>query len=130
MNKFKKNIREHPEVRTGIFVFSVIISGILCSAFVTEISLNGKLIWKDFYKAYTFWGLIVYSIIIYLYNRFIYQFEKNILNFLDDDYCKAYIVQSCLPDLIEKYKTDLKSGKESGKLIDISKECESRVETR
>lgn len=64
----------------------------------------------------------MYSIIIYLYNRFIYQFEKNILNFLDDDYCKAYTVQSCLPELIGKYKVDLKSGKESGELIDISKE--------
>lgn len=68
MNKLKKllkNIKEYPEVRTGIFLFSVIISGILSSAFVTEISKNGELIWKDFYKAYTFGGLLVYSIIIY-----------------------------------------------------------------
>jgi len=122
MNRLKKSIKEYPELRTGIFIFSVIISGILCSAFVSEISLNGKLVWNDFYKAYTFWGLIIYSIIIYLYNKFIYQFEKNMMNFLDDDYCKAYIVQSCLPDLVTKYKEDLKSGKESGELIDISKE--------
>jgi len=122
MNKIKKSIKEYPEIRTGIFIFSVLISGILCSAFVTEISLNGKLIWKSFYKAYTFWGLILYSILIYLYNRFIYKFEKNMMNFLDDDYCKAYIVQSCLPELIDKYKNDLKSGKVGGELIDISKE--------
>lgn len=44
------------------------------------------------------------------------------MNFLDDDYCRAYIVQSCLPELIDKYKNDLKSGKEGGELIDISKE--------
>jgi magnesium-transporting ATPase (P-type) len=122
MNKIKKSIKEYPEIRTGIFIFSVLISGILCSAFVTEISLNGELIWKSFYKAYTFWGLILYSILIYLYNRFIYKFEKNMMNFLDDDYCRAYIVQSCLPELIDKYKNDLKSGKEGGELIDISKE--------
>ena len=122
MNKLIKSIKGYPEVRTGIFVFSVLISGVLCSAFITEITQNGKLVWKDFYKAYTFWGLIIYSIIIYLYNRFIYRFEKNIMNFLDEDYCKAYIVQSCLPDLVEKYKEDLKSGKDSGELIDISKE--------
>ena len=122
MNKIKKSIKEYPEIRTGIFIFSVLISGILCSAFVTEISLHGKLIWKSFYKAYTFWGLILYSILIYLYNRFIYKFEKNMMNFLDDDYCRAYIVQSCLPELINKYKNDLKSGKEGGELIDISKE--------
>lgn len=122
MDKIKKSITEYPEIRTGIFIFSVLISGILCSAFVSEISSNGVLIWKYFYKAYTFWGIVIYSIIIYLYNRFLYKYEKNIINFLDDNYCKAYIIQSCLPDLIEKYKADLKNGKESGELIDISKE--------
>jgi hypothetical protein len=64
----------------------------------------------------------LYSIMVYLYNRFLYRYEKNILRFLDEDYCRAYIVQSCLPEIIDKYKEDLKTGKDVSELIDISKE--------
>jgi magnesium-transporting ATPase (P-type) len=122
MQKLKQLIKESPGLRTGIFFFSVIISGVLCSAFVGEITQNGKLIWKDFYQTISFWGIMIYVIIIYTYNRFLYIYEKNILRFLDDDYCKAYIVQACLPEIIEKYKEDIRGGKDVNEIIDISKE--------
>ncbi|TAH00129.1 MAG: hypothetical protein EAZ15_09800 [Sphingobacteriales bacterium] len=115
-------IRDLPEVRTGIFILSVLLSGILCSGFITEITLNGKLEWSSFYQTTTFWILCVYTIVLYLYNRFIYLHEKNILKFLDDDYCKAYIINQCLPEITERYKKDIKDGKQLTELIDIRAE--------
>ena len=122
MQKILQKIKDCPEIRTAIFFFSVILSGILSSSFVTEISQNGKLNWGDFYKQSSFWGILIYTFIIYFYNRFLYRHEKNIMKFLDEDYCKAYIVEACLPNIIIKYKQDLKSGKKSTEVIDISEE--------
>lgn len=122
MRKIIEYITKTPEMKTIIFVLSVILSGILCSAFVAEITINSVVTWKVFYKTNTFWFIILYCIVIYFYNKVVYKYEKNMLNFLDDDYCLAYIRQQCLPELVVKYKTDLKSGKLPKDLIDIKKE--------
>ncbi|WP_375583924.1 hypothetical protein [Cyclobacterium xiamenense] len=122
MSKILNYIRDLPEVRTGIFILSVLLSGILCSGFITEITINGKLEWFTFYKTTTFWLLCAYAVLLYLYNRFIYLHEKNILRFLDDDYCKAYIINQCLPEITERYKKDIKEGKQLTELIDIRAE--------
>lgn len=122
MRKIVEHIAKTPEIKTIVFVLSVILSGILCSAFVTEITIIGILHWANFYRTGSFWIIMVYSIIIYFYNRFVYKYEKNMLNFLDDDYCLAYIRQQCLPELVVKYKADLKSGKMPKDIIDIKKE--------
>ncbi len=117
--KILEYIKERPEARTGIFILSVVLSGVLCSAFVTEITVEGKLVWSSFYKATSFWLICVYSVLLYLYNKFLYQYEKNIMNFLDDNYCKAYIKSQCLPEIVERWKKDLREGKNSTELIDI-----------
>jgi magnesium-transporting ATPase (P-type) len=122
MQKIKEYILKTPEVKTLLFILSVVLSGVLCSAFITEITIEGKLVWMSFYKTTTFWIIIGYCLLLYLYNRFLYKFEKNILNYLDNDYCIAYIISECLPELVEKYKEDLKSGKNAEEFIDIKKE--------
>lgn len=122
MKKFLDYIKERPEVRTAIFVISVVLSGVLCSGFITVITVEGHLKWSLFYKQPTFWILCVYSYILYLYNRFLYFHEKDILKFLDDDYCKAYIINQCLPEITERYKKDIKEGKNMSELIDIRQE--------
>ncbi len=122
ISRFLTKIGSSPEIKTLIFILSVLFSGILCSGFITEITLEGKLNWALFYKTVTFWLLIGYSFFIYLYNRFIYRFEKNILKYLDENYCKAYILNACLPEITERYKQELRSGKKTSEMIDISKE--------
>lgn len=119
-----KKISKSPAIKTGIFIISVILSGVLCSAFITEITLENELHWSMFYTKITFWLIILYCIIVYLYNRFVYKLETDILNFLDDNYCLAYMRKECLPELVEKYKEDVRLGKKSKELIDIKKELE------
>jgi len=122
MKNIPDYIKDLPGVRTGIFIFSVILSGILCSGFITEITINGKLEWSNFYKAITFWILSGYFIILYLYNRFFYRHENDTLKFLDENYCRAYIIAHCLPELVEKYNQELRAGKSPSDLIDIVEE--------
>jgi magnesium-transporting ATPase (P-type) len=122
MQKWVENLIRYPEVKTIVFAFSVIVSGVLCSAFVAEITVAEILNWGLFYKTTTFWIIVIYCILLYFYNSTVYKYEKNVLKFLDDDYCLAYIRQQCLPDLVEKYKQDLKSGKQPKDFIDIKKE--------
>jgi len=122
VKKIKDKLFRSPFFKTIVFGLSVLVSGILCSSFVAELYYEGKLHWEIFYRTTTFYLILVYGFIIYMYNRFLYRAEKNILNFLDDNYCSAYIINACLPDLIEKYKKDLKEGKNPSEFIDIQYE--------
>ena len=117
-----KNIIISPGGKTFAFFMSVILSGIICGWFTTEISSSGTFKWKLFYKFPSFYALITYLLIIYLYNRYIYKKGKEMLNFLDDDYCKAYIRSQCMPELIEQYKKSIRQGDLPEGLNDIHKE--------
>jgi len=113
-----------PVGKTIIFVASVILSGILCSAFVTEITGQGKLRWTYFYKSYSFYAIIIYIIILYFYNKFIYVKEKDIMMFLDQDYCKAYIKSRSLPAMMTKYEEMINQGQTSNELVEIQSQLE------
>lgn len=56
-----------PIFRWIIFVFSVIISAILCSALVTEGTVNGKVLFGALIKSKYLIILIIYLIIILIY---------------------------------------------------------------
>ncbi len=124
INKINLIFQTSPLIKTIIFFFLVIFSGILCGTFLSEININGKLEWSIFYKTISFYIIIVYLILIFIYYRFIYKLEKNMLNFLDDDYCKAYIRSQCLPEIISKYKESIKYGKKPKDLVEYHKELE------
>jgi hypothetical protein len=122
IKKNAERIAKLPISKTIVFAVSVILSGIFCGTFVTEITVDNSIQWSLFYKTSSFWIILVYLFFIYLYNIFIYKYETNMLNFLDDNYCSAYIIQRCLPELVEKYTSDLKAGKSPEDMIDIKKE--------
>jgi hypothetical protein len=100
-----------PLAKTIVFGVSVILSGVLCSAFVAEITTKEGLIWGDFYKKWTFWFIVLYLIIVFYYNVFIYRAEKSVEKFMDANYSKAYIIRSCMQDIVEKAKVEVNSTK-------------------
>lgn len=59
MNNTKQTWIESPFGRTIGFATSVLLSGVLASAFVTEITVQGQLEWSIFYTKKTFWALII-----------------------------------------------------------------------
>lgn len=106
----KEALIESPAWRT-IFAFIVpVLAGVLSGVFVTEITNNSQIEWSIFYKAKSFYALLALSVIMYLYNKEIYLYERELSKFLDADYCLAYMRSKCLPEAAERYKHLIRTG--------------------
>lgn len=127
-DKFKTWLLESPLAKTFAFIVSVIISGILSGAFVSEITYNGVINWRNFYKAKSFYILIFFSIIVYLYIRYIYEEDIKIKKFIDKRYCKAYLRSQCLPEIAKKYKEIIRQGVKSDELKEIQDNFKRMIE--
>ncbi|MDV6317817.1 hypothetical protein [Chromohalobacter sp. HP20-39] len=106
----KEKMIESPSWRTVFSFLIPVLTGILSGAFVTEITINGVVTWSLFYKANSFYGLLVTSFCIYIYNKEVYLFEKQVSKFADTEYCTAYMRSKCLPEAAERYKQIIRSG--------------------
>lgn len=110
LSDIKALIVESPGWRT-VFAFIVpLAAGVLSGIFVAEITQNSVIIWKELYKAKSFYGLLILSLCMYFYNKAIYLYEREISRFLDADYCTAYMRSKCLPEAAERYKKLIRSG--------------------
>lgn len=114
---------ESPGWKTFFAVVIPVIVGILSGTFVAEISNSGVLDWSAFYRAKSFYGLLVMVVLTYGYHRAVFLYEREVLRFLDDDYCRAYMRSKCLPEAAERYKTLIRSG-DKGELASAMKEFE------
>ena len=95
----------------GAAVFDALIA--ICSGgFVYEISSSGRLEWGKFHDTNSFWVLLAVIILYYFYRKFLFNYEKDILNFADDEYVKAYAMREGLPELLEQTKRRMRDGKE------------------
>jgi hypothetical protein len=111
VEKLRELILESPACRTVVSTVFPIVAGLLSGSFVLEITAaSGELVWANFYRAPSFFGLCVLTIGIYWYNRQLYVYEKEIRRFLDADYCIAYMRSKCLPEAAERYRELIRSG--------------------
>jgi hypothetical protein len=121
--KVPDKILESPGWKTFFSVVIPVIVGILSGMFVVEISHKGGLDWSSFYRAKSFYGLLAMMLLTYGYHRAVFLYEREVLRFLDDDYCRAYMRSKCLPEAAERYKTLIRSG-DKGELVGAMKEFE------
>lgn len=118
MNLIRK-ILESPLGRTIGFAGSVLLSGVMCSAFVTEITVNGQLAWNICYTKRTFWILILMFVVYLLYSIFIYRNELRREAFSDDQFCREYLRSTCLPEFANKLKELIRRGNSSAELVEV-----------
>ena len=109
-NKFSKVIVEHPIIKTIVFGCSVVLSGILTSAFVNDISYPDGLHWREFYLKGTFWWIVLYLILVGLYNYYLYRLDVSVEKFMDNEYSRAYIFSACIPEFVDKCKEEISQG--------------------
>lgn len=114
---------ESPGWKTFFAVVIPAVVGVLSGTFVAEISNAGVLDWSATYHAKSFYGLLAVVFLSYVYFRAVYLYEREVLRFLDDDYCRAYMRSKCLPEAAERYKTLIRSG-EKGELVSAMREFE------
>lgn len=105
-----RRIFQSPALKTLLSVASAILSGVLSSSFVVEIAKPTGIEWSTFYLAKSFYALLVLICFLYLYSRALYQYETSVLQFLDNDYCTAYLRSQCLPEMAEKAKEQIRNG--------------------
>ena len=110
LQHIKKIVFTSPIWRAFFSVGWTLLSGVLCSSFVAEISTPKGLDWSHTLRAPTFYGLIVLAIGVALYTRSLYRYETAMERFLDDEYCKAYMRSQCLPEAAERYKELIRVG--------------------
>jgi len=108
----KKALAESP---LGKAVGAAILDALIAigsGGIVYEMSSGGNIKWGSFYETKSFWILLVIILVYYFYRRFLYKYEKDILNFADDEYVKAYAMKEGLPELLEQTKRRMRDGKE------------------
>ena len=120
-NTIIDTIIDSPSWKTFFSAVLPIMSGVLSGTFVTELIGSGGLNFKLFHKTWSFYGLTLLTIIIYLYNRALYLREKEISKFSDADFCVAYMRSKCLPEAAEKYKEIIRQG-HGGELVQVMAE--------
>lgn len=118
-----EKVLESPGWKTFFAVVIPAIVGVLSGAFVSEISSSGVLDWSLTLKAKSFYGLLAIAVLSYIYYRELYLYEQEVVRFLDDDYCRAYMRSKCLPEAAERYKESIRTGNK-GELASAMKELE------
>ena len=110
LNRLSTFFLKNPIAKTLVFAVSVVLSGILASSFVAEITTLEGLQWSLFYKKCSFWLIVLYLIVVGIYNYFIYQVDVSVERFMDKEYSRAYVFKACLPDFVEKCREEINSG--------------------
>jgi len=99
-----------PGVKTLVAVADAMLSGVLSGAFISEISTPIGLDWGSFYRKWSFYGLLILTVLTYFYHKTVYGCETDILRFADDEYCLAYMRSLCLPAAAERYNEMIRRG--------------------
>jgi len=105
-----ERILESPALRTLLSVVIPVVTGILSGTFIIEITTPAGLDWRSFYASQSFYGLVFICCVMYFFHRACYRYEKQVLRFLDSDYCIAYMRSKCLPEAAERYRELIRSG--------------------
>lgn len=114
MSIVKDKLREwrdkSPLFETLVFTGSVIISGILTSSFVTELTVNNKIQWNKAFNIVPTYLILVFIALLYFYNRFLYKEHLKIKDFQDDLYASAYVKREVYPEVVRDLKKSIREG--------------------
>lgn len=114
----KNNIRSqisiwlsvNPIIKTLLFLITTVITGVLCSSLVTELSTGNSIEWSHFYKVSSFKPLLLVIVIDFIYNWFANSADSDIMKFTDDEYVNAYIKKHSVDSVISRINEDISNG--------------------
>jgi hypothetical protein len=110
-NKAKDIILRSPLGKTLTFVGAVIISGILCGAYINELTVNNEVQWVRSLKVAPTYLIIIYCVLLYLYNKALYNEDMAIQNFAEQDFTDAYLKSQYIPEVGSRYRKLIREGK-------------------
>jgi hypothetical protein len=71
---------------------------------------DGHVDWTSFYKAVSFYCLLGFAIGTFLFHRYLYIHERDVMQFKDADYCVAYARSQLIPAHVEAAKALIAQG--------------------
>ena len=109
--KIKDFLNKSPLVKTCGFIVGVVLTSFFCSALVVDITNDqGELVLSDIRNSgYTIALLLVIAIEA-VYYWFVYQADIDVIHYMDDEFCTAYIRKENLKAIAEKYKKIINEG--------------------
>ncbi len=116
-------VLKSPKIRLAVTLFLTIVIGVFSSLFATEITPNGIVEWNRTFKTYSFWILIILSIIWLWIHINLMEYDNSILAFSDDEYCKAYMRKAQL----EAYVLNIKENPKEVNTMELN-EFKSKLE--
>ena len=70
---------------------------------------DGMIEWGSFYKAVSFYFVLAFSVLTYLFHHKLYNHEVGVMQFRDAEYCVAYARSQLIPAHIEAAKVENRS---------------------
>ena len=101
---------DSPGWKTFVFIAANTVSGVCASSFIVEISDSHGLHWDRFHHSPSFYVLLVAAAAMFVVQRAIYSRETEIHNFMDADFCVAYMRSKCLPEAADRYRKMIREG--------------------
>ncbi len=111
---------------------SVFISGILCSALVTDITDNGQVNWSLMTSKGTFYVIIVLIAVSIIYNAATAKEELDYRRKINTNFLKKFIEEKGLDDLAEEVSDAFKKGDKSklANLMDMKEILTANLEKK
>ena len=86
-----KKLAEVPETRLLVSIITTLIAGVLASAFVVDITVDGKIHWAETAHSRTFYFLMAFAAIWLVLQLVFLDHDRDVAKFADDEHCLAYV---------------------------------------
>ena len=110
LDGLRNKLYSSPSARTAASIVSAVGIGVFSNTLVAEITTPAGIKWSSFYSTVSFYVVVLFSVLIFLYNRWLYLYESDIQNFRDIEFCIAYARSRLLPEQIERYRQQIRDG--------------------
>lgn len=100
-----------PALKTTVSLVATLGAGFFTNTLVTEMTdPTGTINWGSFYETVSFYVLLVFVALTYLFHRQLYLHERRVDHFRDDEFCRAYAKSQLIPEQVELYRQLIRKG--------------------
>jgi len=111
-----KRLAEIPVARLLASLITTLTAGVLASAFVVDITVDGKIHWAETSSSRTFYLLVAFVVVWLALQLVFLDHDRDVVKFADDEHCLAYARKMQL----EAVAADLKSNPSHAVTIDLT----------
>lgn len=122
----------NPILKSIFSVLSVFISGVLCSALITDITVEGKLNWSLLTSRKTFYVILVFVAVSILYSILTAKEELHYRKKINTSFLKKFIEEKGLDEFAEEVSDAIRKGnkKKLSNLIDMKEMLTANLEKK